>query len=122
MSFLSNAMKWKNLFNMRDYNKLYNLYSNDTVLIPTFSNKVIYGKKNLKFYFEDIDKNIKVELTSVNQKKDCDINILYGTYTFYNNNTFFHKANYSFYYKFNTLENRYLIHHHHSSIVPNFKN
>ena len=121
MSFLSNAIKWKNFFNSKEYNKLYNLYSNNSVLIPAFSNKIIYGKENIKYYFQNnIDKNLKTELISINHKRHCNINILYGTCIFYKNDIFYHDANYSFYYKFNTLENRYLILHHHSSKVPDF--
>lgn len=115
MSYLSIVPKWRNFFNSKNYACFYNIYNNNSTLIPTFSEKVIC-KEEFPSYFESEDlKNSKVLFESVNFKNLNNEKIIFGDYVFLvDDKKFF--SNYSFFIKFNLISKKYEIYHHHSSL------
>lgn len=113
---------WQNALASRKSQKIVQLYSNDAILLPTLSNKVINNQKERTDYFNALTKRKDLKVTPKQQyiKVYGNIATNTGLYDFSfkdeKNNTVVVPARYSFVYE--KTKDGWIIVNHHSSKLP----
>ena len=111
---------WEKYFNDGNLKDIVNLYDEESILFPTFSNRTLLDKEEKKSYFKKvlIEQKVKVEIIS-NSVKDEKIGenifLLYGQYIFKFNKEKQNHARFSF---IVSILGDKPIKHHHSSSIP----
>lgn len=115
--------QWINGINTADIEKLLNLYNENAILIPTFSNRKLDTKEKIKEYFEKVGSKEKLSIelhdnTVLTQKLGNEVYSLSGMYKWrfaIDGELFNFEARFSYIFD---LSKKSPILHHHSSQIP----
>jgi len=115
--------EWMNGINTADVEKLLSLYNEDSVLIPTFSNRLLDNKEKIKDYFEKVGTKEQLSIalhdnTVITQELAENIFSVSGIYNWrfdIDGELFNFEARFSYIFD---LSKESPILHHHSSQIP----
>lgn len=109
--------KWCQHINSGNISELMSLYGKNSILMPTFSDKIITTKDEMIEYFKIFEKKEVRLLTSKERESHREVsNIIHGEYDFLSRSSS-HKARYTF--VFGVENSDWKIVCHHSSLIPN---
>lgn len=114
--------EWMNGINTADVEKLLSLYNEDSVLIPTFSNRLLDNKEKIKDYFEKVGTKEQLSIalhdnTVITQELAENIFSVSGIYNWrfdIDGELFNFEARFS--YIFDLSKDSPILHHHSSQI------
>lgn len=110
------VQRWSRLFNTRNVRELVSLYGKYSVLMPTFSDKIITNKEEMTKYYETMfTKNVKIRSLEERRTTRTVSNIIHGEYDFVSRSSS-NRARYTF--VFGVENSDWKIICHHSSVIP----
>lgn len=116
MTPLRLVRKWCQFLNTRNMPDLISLYGRNSVLMPTFSNKIITNKKEMIDYYNSIsDKQVSIQSSMERKNPRPTSNIIHGEYDFVSRSSS-HKARYTFVFGIENSDWKIICHH--SSLIP----
>ena len=109
--------EWNRALQTGDPKKVSALYENDSILLPTLSNKVRHNHKEIEDYFDHfLAKGPVGKINEANVRTLKEIAINSGVYTFTFSDGATAQARFTFVYRWNGK--RWMIIEHHSSQMP----
>ena len=116
MTPLRLVQKWCQFLNTRNIPDLISLYGKNSVLMPTFSNKIITSKKEMIDYYNLLHgKQVRLLSSSERKYPRPLSNIINGEYDFVSRSSS-HKARYTFVFGMENSDWKIVCHH--SSLIP----
>lgn len=114
--------EWMKGINTADIEKLLNLYNDESVLIPTFSNRLLNTKEKIKDYFEKVSQKEHLSIalhdnTVITQELEENLFSISGIYNWrfdIDGELFNFEARFS--YIFDLTKDSPILHHHSSQI------